>query len=209
MRRMECILGTSIAAALSTAAMVFAQTPATSTLPATQSGPAASSVQSPAMPAVLSLTGGQLTIQAKNSSLRSILDRLQAMTGARIEGLSTDERIFGIYGPGDPQKVLAELLDSSKYNVLIAGRRPDGAPREIVLSTPSALPTQTAVDQRSQDENGDDAPDNSGYADMPTPAPMPSPQGRPGTEQPRTAQQMLQELQRMRQQAIPGNGPDQ
>ena len=129
------------------------------------------------------------------------------MTGARIEGLNTDERIFGVYGPGDPQKVLAELLDSSNYNVLIAGRRPDGAPREIVLSTPSALPAQTAVDAASfRMRTATTQPDNSGYADTATPAPMPSPQGRPGTEQPRTAQQMLQELQRMRQQAIPGNG---
>jgi hypothetical protein len=201
MRRMERILQSSLAVLLGAASAVLAQTP---TAPA-----AASSPQAPAVPAVLSLSSGQLTIQAKNSSLRSILDRLQAMTGTRIEGLSMDERIFGVYGPGDPQKVLAELLDSSNYNVLIAGRRLDGAPREIVLSTPSVLPAQTAVEQRPSDENSDDAPDNSGYADTAIPAPMPSPQGRPGTEQPRTAQQMLQELQRMRQQAIPGNGPDQ
>jgi hypothetical protein len=193
MRRMECILVFPVAALLGAGTAVFAQTPPASLL------------QSPAAPAVLSLSGGQLTIRAKNSSLRSILDRLQTMTGAKIEGLGQDERIFGVYGPGDPQKVLAQLLDSSRYNVLIAGRRPDGAPREIVLSTPSALPAQPAGYQRPQQDSEDEQGD-SGYANTPVEEqPVPPPRGRPGNQTPRTAQQMLQELQRMRQQANPAN----
>ncbi len=166
-------------------------------------------LQAPATPAVLSLSGGKLTIRAKNSSLQAILNSLSSMTGVKIDGFNRDERIFGVYGPGDPQKVLAGLLESSGYNVIVAGRKPDGAPREIVLSTPSQLPAEPAYQPPQQPE-----PDNeqgySGYPPTPTPAAAaPPPQAHPGAEKPKTAQEMLQELERLRQQAIPGNPPPQ
>jgi hypothetical protein len=166
-------------------------------------------LQAPATPAVLALSGGKLTIRATNSSLRSILDSLASMTGVKIDGFNRDERIFGIYGPGDPQQVLAGLLESSGYNVIVAGRKPDGAPREIVLSTPSALPAEPAYQQPQQNDS-ENLQDDSGYPPAAEPSPqMPPPRSRPGAEKPRTAQEMLQELERLRQQAIPGNNPQQ
>ncbi len=168
--------------------------------------------QPPSAPNV-SYAAGKLTIQATNSSLRAILDDLKARTGATVEGLGKDERIFGVYGPGAPQEVLAALLDDSGYNVLIAGRRPDGTPREIVLSSRagaggSPAPAQTPT------QSGDDADDGS---DVPEQPPQPQPAlfgptgpngpggpgngGNPGQNgQPvKTPQQILEELQRLRQ----------
>ena len=198
MGRIGHSLAFSLAAALAPATVCLGQSVAAPV----------SLLQQPATPAALDLSGGRLTIRAKNSSLRSILDSLESMTGVKIDGFNRDERIFGVYGPGDPQKVLAGLLASSGYNVIIAGRKPNGAPREIVLSTPSALPVEPSQPASSFDHESE-----SGYSGYPpTPAPaqeMPPPRGRPGTETPRTAQEMLQELERMRQQAIPGNNPQE
>ena len=164
----------------------------------------------PAAPPEISLSGDLLTIHAANSSLRAILDDLETRTGAKVEGLDKDERIFGVYGPGKPQDVLSSLLDDSGYNVLIAGRRPDGAPREIVLSTKQAAPAaaaQNAPTQAAQDEEGD----SSDQGQQPQPAlfgPIspgspgvgtPPPQGGGAQPQVKTPQQMLEELQRLRQ----------
>ena len=188
----------SLAALLASAPMCVAQSAAPVSL-----------LQQPATPAVLALSGGQLTIRAKNSSLRAILDSLASMTGVKIDGFSHDERIFGVYGPGDPQKILAGLLASSGYNVIVAGRKPDGAPREIVLSLPSSLPVEPSQ-PASQRNDGDAQQGYSGYPPTPAPAQeMPPPRGHPGTEKPRTAQEMLQELERMRQQANPENTAQQ
>ncbi len=166
--------------------------------------------QSPAAP-VIQLAAGKLTIQAANSSLRAILDDLQTRTGTKIQGLSGDERIFGVYGPGNPQEVLSALLDDSGYNVLISGRNADGAPREIVLSAHAAGPPAGATAQggtRTQASGEDD--DSEGET---TPVPQPAlfappqpvqPSGAstapPGSpqQQIKTPQQMLEELQRMR-----------
>ncbi len=180
------------------------------------SAPAQSALPSlldqPASAAVIEMAGNTLTIHATNSSLRAILDDLATRTGSKVEGLTKDERIFGVYGPGKPDDVLASLLDDSGYNVLIAGRRPDGAPREIVLSTREAAPangTQSAPTQAAAEDD-----DGEGYEGAPPPQPAffgqlaqpanpvnPAAQAQPGTPQPqvKTPQQMLEELQRMRQ----------
>jgi hypothetical protein len=173
----------------------------------------ASLLQAPASPAAVSLSGGKLTILARNSSLRATLRTLQSTTGARIDGIDTvlagDERIFGVYGPGDPQQVLSELLDACGYNTIIAGKQANGAPREIVLSRPSSLPAQTAGARPARAGEDDSEPGYSGYTDTTPQPPVPQPGAHPGVPQPRTAQEMLQELERMRQQAIPGNSAQQ
>jgi hypothetical protein len=165
--------------------------------------------QSPAAP-VIDLASGKLTIHAANSSLRAILDDLQTRTGTTIQGLGRDERIFGVYGPGNPQEVLAALLDDSGYNVLISGRKEDGSPREVVLSVRAVMATggpaaQPGTGTQASDENddGDNAPESTPVPQPALFAPPPQ-QGQPNqpgaaSQQPiRTPQQMLEELQRMR-----------
>jgi hypothetical protein len=76
-----------------------------------------------------------LSITASNSSLEQILKEVATATGAKVEGIEKDERIFGVYGPGVPRDVLSQLLEGSGYNVLMIGDQGQGAPRQILLST--------------------------------------------------------------------------
>ena len=76
-----------------------------------------------------------LLIIADNSSLRQILDDVSTATGAKVEGLSNDQRIFGAYGPGKAREVLTLLLDGTGYNILMIGDQGEGTPRQIVLTS--------------------------------------------------------------------------
>ena len=178
-----------------------------SAAPAATSQYAASPVLgTPAEPAHVSLTGGKLSIQAKNSSLSDILHQLAKDTGMSIDGLTKDQRIFGVYGPADPREVLSELLDGAGYNVLMLGSTDSGAPRELQLSMrsntplPAGQPT-TVAQQQDDDQEETPAPMNYPPAGEVTPrAPMVPPNQTPPNGGVKTPQQLLQELQRMRQQ---------
>lgn len=130
-----------------------------------------------------------LSIDAKNSSLQEILKEISARTGTKIEGMAKDERVFGVYGPGQPRDVLSQLLEGSGYNVLMVGNGEDGAPRQIDLSARPEGGTQP------------NAPVSPGDMYQPPIAPYepPQPIGRPN-EPPRTPQQILQEMQQRQQQ---------
>jgi hypothetical protein len=97
-----------------------------------------------------------LTINATNSSLQQILKDVATVTGATVEGMDTDQRIFGTYGPGMARDVLTELLRGTSYNVLMVGELGEGTPREIVLSARNAAGKTTAAASPAQ-PNDDDA----------------------------------------------------
>jgi hypothetical protein len=97
-----------------------------------------------------------LEIEASNSSLNQILHQVAAETGAKFEGLTRDQRIFGSYGPGPGRDVLLKLLDGSGYNVLMIVGRDADTPLEIVLSAQSPAGVQAAA---NRDTSGDDEPD--------------------------------------------------
>ena len=161
----------------------------------------------PAEPAKVALTGGKLSITAKNSSLSDILHQLAKDTGMSIDGLTKDQRVFGIYGPADPREVLSELLDGAGYNVLMLGSTDSGAPRELQLSARNSGPAaagqpNVVAQQQQQDEDQDDMPPPPSYPPAgevvphpPVPANQIAPNG--GVK---TPQQLLQELQQMRRQ---------
>jgi len=99
-----------------------------------------------------------LQVDAPNSSLRQILDEVASTTGAKVEGLGTDERVFGEYGPGPARDVISQILHGSNYNVLMLGDQGEGTPREIILSQRSAgstQPAQAANRQNPQDDDSD------------------------------------------------------
>jgi len=79
-----------------------------------------------------------LRIEAANSSLQQIMKEVATLTGAKVEGLDSDERIFGGFGPGPAREVLSQLLQGSGYNVLMIGDQGEGTPREILLSARNA-----------------------------------------------------------------------
>ncbi|HTV81391.1 MAG TPA: hypothetical protein VME18_01980 [Acidobacteriaceae bacterium] len=123
------------------------KTPAPSAVDSTATGAAPPQPQKPLplqeqppQPATITLSGGKLAVRADNSSLIQILDQLGKSGGMSISGLSQDQRVFGVYGPGDPSEILSELLEGAGYNVLMTGITPEGTPRELVLSVQSGAP---------------------------------------------------------------------
>jgi len=135
-----------------------------------------------------------LSIQAANSSLQQILDEFSAATGAKVEGLGTDQRVFGAYGPGLARDVLSQLLQGSGYNVLMIGDQGQGAPREIVLTPRQAGDTQPAKPTQSNP-----AEDDADVEEPPQPTPAPNRPGfNPGA--PINPRDRMQEIQQRRQQ---------
>ncbi len=144
----------------------------------------------PAQPSI-SWNGHTLRIDAMNASLKEILDEVSKDTGATVAGFGTDERIFGVYGPGAPREVLAQLLDGTKYNVIIVGSRAEGAPLRIVLSNPPTGPAPAYTP----------SPEDTDY--QPPAQPNPYSQVRPGMvpgQPPRTPQQVYEEMQQREEQ---------
>lgn len=141
-----------------------------------------------------------LFIQASNSSLDQILRDISLKTGAKIEGMGADERIFGNYGPGPARDVLAELLDGSGYNILLLGDLGQGTPRKIVLSGRPTGPAPASGTASPGATNDNDAENDQEVeqpdANPPAPPPMPQPvvNNAPGVPV-RTPQQMLEQRQ--------------
>ena len=155
---------------------LFAQTPASQTtqpsqqqkteVNSVQPRPAAPDVtppQPPSSPAPIADTNRSpndakvswdnrgLEIEASNSSLNQILLQVAGDTGAKLEGLKQDQRVFGNYGPGPASEVLWKLLDGSGYNVLMIGGPGTDTPLEIVLSVRSSTSPQ-AVNNHHRSE---------------------------------------------------------
>ena len=143
-----------------------------------------------------------LSIVASNSSLAQILKDVATDTGAKVEGMGADERIFGTYGPGPPRDVLRQLLDGSGYNVLMVGDRGAGTPRRIVLTIPPGSTMQSTASKTPAPPKSDDA-DSDQQAPEPEAEqeqPQPPPNGAGPPVPIRTPQQMIQERNRQMQQ---------
>lgn len=142
-----------------------------------------------------------LRIDASNSSLQQILKEVTTATGVKISGLNSDQRIFGSYGPAPARDVLSQLLDGSGYNVLMIGDRGQGTPRQVVLSKQPTGPAPPAMNSPSESS------DDNSSADVEEPQPPPQPEPPPAAPnngfgpgaQPRTPQQILQEMQQRQQ----------
>jgi hypothetical protein len=133
--------------------------------------------EQPPAPATVTATKNLLTVKAENSSLTQILHQVSSATGMRLDGLGGDERVFGSFGPGAPRDVLTTLLNGTSYNVVMVGDLPNGAPRELVLSSRAAgdASQQPAANANPPAHNGDeDSSDDSGNTDDSddTPPPM-------------------------------------
>jgi len=143
-----------------------------------------------------------LTIDAANSSLEQILKEVSTATGAKVDGLSADQRVFGDYGPGQARDVLSQLLQGSGYNVIMIGDQGGGAPRQILLSL-----RQTGTDQPAARNN----PSANDEDDVEEAQPQPPEPiiNRPGfpVGAPRSPQQIMQEMQQRQQQLQQQQGP--
>jgi hypothetical protein len=113
--------------------------PTTPGLQAAQSQPQSRTEQA-AKPAQVQMDGRMLTVNAENSSLNQILREIARVTGMKITGGVTDERVYGNYGPADPSTVLSALIGGTGSNMMIVldGNR---APQELVLTPRNGGPT--------------------------------------------------------------------
>lgn len=155
----------------------------------------------PAQPATVRLDHGQLTVQANNSDLAEILSHVASVSGMDIEGLKQTTRVFGVYGPGSPRDVLADLLSGMGYNFVMVGDLSDGSPRELVLTQgggPLPEPTQARgnpmppVDDQPADDQIQYGP---GAIEHVPPNMQPGDQGNDQRQQ-----ENMQRLEQMRQQ---------
>lgn len=144
-------------------------------------------VNDPPQQASVTWSAQGLSIDARNSSLEQILTEIASQTGAKVQGLDKDVRVFGVYGPGQPREVLSDLLDGTNYNVLMIGNGARGVPQQIELSAKPAGGTEpnAPVPQGDMYE-----PPIAPYQPPPMPQRPPEP-----NQPPRTPQQILQEMQ--------------
>lgn len=177
--------------------------------------------ESPARPATVTYTDGQLTVKADNSSLNQILGRIAQLTGVVITGGVTDERVFGSYGPAKLSQVLNDLLDGTSSNMLFIAATED-KPAQLILSSRNGGPTPPSpVAARAQQSPPsrpvypppppDESYNPATQPPPPTPRPSaaeaqpsPSSQSNDSTQQSpngvKTPQQIYNELMRLRQQ---------
>ncbi|MDE3148052.1 MAG: hypothetical protein KGL37_01175 [Acidobacteriota bacterium] len=162
----------------------------------------------PGQPSVVWDSHG-LRVEARNSSLQQILKDVAAATGIKVAGLGTDERVFGVYGPGKARDVLSQLLEGTGYNVIMIGDQGEGTPREIVLSAQPKGPPPPAATNSQSAVNDENSVIEEQQQEQPPPAP---PLFRPGFgpgAPVRTPQQIMQEMQQRQQQMQQRNNPQQ
>src|SRR4051812_47791794 len=93
--------------------------------------------QLPATPPQVTMSGGQLSIVAENSTLGDVLSAVRKLTGAGVEvpSAANSERVVVNLGPGNPQDVLQQLFTGSKFNYVILGAADNAAGiQKIILS---------------------------------------------------------------------------
>jgi len=129
-------------------------TPPTSPAPQTAQAEPQQPAQLPAQRAQVDLNGKMLSVTANNSSLNQILREISRVTGMKITGGVTDERVYGDYGPADPSTVLTALLRGTGSNMMIV-LDAQQAPQELVLTPRAGGPTPpnpSASRERSEED---------------------------------------------------------
>lgn len=178
----------------------------------------------PSSPPDVTLSGGQLTITARNSTMSDVLNAVRQKTGAAVDmtGASND-RVVGKFGPGAPREVMAQLLNGSHYDFVLLGSPTDpGALKKIVLMARAVGPEpppqqqpqqgfqqqplqavpQVEVDQNNDNGSADVVPEQNPPEEEPQEQPEQPEQGQPGQNGPmvKTPEQLLRELQQQQQQ---------
>lgn len=177
--------------------------PATPPAPSKPNWPA----DQPATPPTITWDSHGLEIKAANSSLQQILSEVATNTGAKVTGLSHDERVFGVYGPAPAREVLSQLLHGTSYNVLMLGDQGEGTPRVVILSARAAPGPQPQVQNPPQPQENDELDNQQGGEPGPPSRIMPGNQPQPMTPQDRWRQMQEQRQRQMQQQIEEQQGP--
>lgn len=184
--------------------------PAPAQVPAAQSSP-----MGPAVAPVVTYRDGLLSVQAMNSSLSSVVTAIRNKTGIEFEGAEgISERVAIALGPAPEGDVLSAIFAGSKYDFLAIGRADSPSIVQKVILTVKNAPgavagteaqaQRPAANQGEEEEVPDEQINNGGDPqDTPVqpPVPQPPPQAEtPQNQQPKSPEQLLQELQEMRRQ---------
>jgi hypothetical protein len=183
--------------------------PAPAPVPAAQPSP-----MGPAVPPVVTYRDGLLSVQALNSNLSSVVTAIRNKTGIEFEGAEgISERVAIALGPAPEGDVLAAIFAGSKYDFLAIGRADSPSIVQKVILTVKNKPgaagaeaqaQRPATNQGEEEEVPDEQVNNGGDPqDTPVqpPVPQPPPQAEtPQNQQPKSPEQLLQELQEMRRQ---------
>jgi hypothetical protein len=84
--------------------------------------------------------GSVMTIHANGEDLPGILSEVVRATGLKVTGGVPDERVFGVYGPGPVQQVLADLFSGIYVNLLLVNGTAT-QPKELILTPRTGGPT--------------------------------------------------------------------
>lgn len=189
--------------------------------------------QGPSSPPQVTFQGGQLTIVARNSTMSDVLNAVKQKTGAAVDMPAvSSERVVGVFGPGAPRDIIAQLLNGSHYDYVLLGSPADpGALKKIVLMARVAGP-EAASQQQQQISQQVSNPQNPPQVDEEPDTELPAPdaaevQQAPDEEsqQPdqnlqqenqnpngpvvKTPEQLLRELQQQQQQQQQQQNPPQ
>jgi hypothetical protein len=149
-------------------------------------------------PAQVTLDAGKLRIDANNSDLSTIIEKVAHQSGMTVDGLDKSGRVFGVYGPGAPRDVLTELLSGSGYNFVLLGGANGSVPSQLVLTAQSSAP-QSANGRRAAPPQDDADDSDATYQEPlgPGAIPHPRPQESDDIDPQTRAQQRMQNLQQM------------
>jgi hypothetical protein len=143
---------------------------------------APSAPSTPAHRATVTYAAGLLDVRADNSSLNQILRAIGNLTGMKITGGVTDERVFGNYGPAEPSTILATLLDGTGSNMLLR-ESADSAPAELILTPRNGGPTPPNPNAPGFDDGTEVRENHDGFPGPRQRGDFPSRFGRPGAPQ--------------------------
>jgi len=155
-------------------------------------------------PAQVTWDSHGLRVEANNASLIQTLHEVALDTGAKIDGIHQDQRVFGVFGPGPAKDVLSQLLDGSGYNMILVGDLGHGTPRQIILSprttgAPQSATSSAPASGDAEEPEPQPVPQQPQFQPpMPQPPPQPNPFGGGGTI--RTPQEIMLEMQQRMQQ---------
>jgi hypothetical protein len=184
----------------------------------------------PPVPPQVTFRNGLLTVNAVNSTLSSLLTAIRNKTGIEFEGaeLAGQDRVAISMGPASEGEVLASILSGSSLDYVVMGRPDSPTIVQKVLLTRRSKPGAPAVangqqtpaanaqqegDEEGQDENAAEEQQPQDTAAQPPVQQQPQGQAQPQqtpadpNAQPKTPEQLLQELKEM-QQKQSGQTPD-
>ena len=179
----------------------------------------------PAVPPVVTYRDGLLTVQALNSNLSSVVAAIRNKAGIEFEGAENlSERVALSLGPAPEGEVLAAIFAGSKYDFVAMGR-PDSPAivQKVILTVKNkvggvpegAQPQQPPVNGEGDEEDASDEQVNlnNGGGDPQDTAMQPPPvQQQPPPQaqtQPKTAEQLVQEMLEMQRQKGGPENPNQ